>query len=313
MLKTLTALAKPGAMLAAMFAGAALPGCSNTIVIRYCLMTMLFIMFISMHYGDIKIQRTHLRVLALNFALALLPYALFQATGRSDLAMAAFWTGIAPTATAAPVVMGFLGGQATYVLTGFVLSNAIIPLSLPLILVALAGQVSWSGFLPIAWNIVQLIGVPLYLARVVRVVQPRAIGYAKRLKGLSFALWVVMLFYIAADAATFIRNQDSPAMTSAIWAIAGLSLVICGLNFALGYLVGTPGLRRESSQMLGQKNTSLTIYLAMTYANPLAALGPTFYVFWHNAWNALQLYLHSRRQNVTGKEDNVAAQRQNKG
>lgn len=69
------------------------------------------------------------------------------------------------------------------------------------------------------------------------------------------------------------------------------------LNFLLGYAVGGKGLRRESSQTLGQKNTSLTIYLALIYANPLAALGPTFYVFWHNAWNALQLYLHARKNN----------------
>ncbi|HQL08710.1 MAG TPA: hypothetical protein PLE35_03850 [Lentisphaeria bacterium] len=300
--KTLKALLKPGAMLAAMVAGATLPGCSNTIVIRYCLMTMLFIMFIPMHFGDIKIQRTHLRVLALNFVMALLPYALFQAAGRRDLALAAFWTGIAPTATAAPVVMGFLGGQVSYVLTGFVLTNAFIPLSLPLLLVALSGHFSWSSFLPIAWNIVQLIGVPLYLARIVRMAQPRAIGFAKRLKGLSFALWVVMLFYIAADASRFIHSQDGAGTAGAIWAIAAVSLVICMLNFSIGYAIGHKGLRRESSQTLGQKNTSLTIYLALTYANPLAALGPTFYVFWHNAWNALQLYLHARKAN-NGKSD----------
>ncbi len=293
--KTLNALRKPGAMLAAMVAGAALPGCSNTIVIRYCLMTMLFIMFIPMHFGDIRVQRGHLRILALNFAMGIVPFFLLTSLERSDLAPAAFWTGIAPTATAAPVVMGFLGGQVSYVLTGFVLTNAFIPLSLPLLLVALSGHFSWSSFLPIAWNIAQLIGVPLYLARLVRLAQPRAIGYAKRLKGLSFALWVVMLFYIAADASRFIRSQDAAGTAGTIWAIAAVSLVICMLNFLLGYAVGNKGLRRESSQTLGQKNTSLTIYLALTYANPLAALGPTFYVFWHNAWNALQIYLQARK------------------
>jgi BASS family bile acid:Na+ symporter len=47
---------------------------------------------------------------------------------------------------------------------------------------------------------------------------------------------------------------------------------------------------REASQSLGQKNTTLTIYLALAYANPLVALGPTCYVIWHNLWNSWQLH-----------------------
>jgi BASS family bile acid:Na+ symporter len=30
------------------------------------------------------------------------------------------------------------------------------------------------------------------------------------------------------------------------------------------------------------------------YANPLVALGPTFYVLWHNLWNSWQLYRAER-------------------
>jgi BASS family bile acid:Na+ symporter len=33
----------------------------------------------------------------------------------------------------------------------------------------------------------------------------------------------------------------------------------------------------------------------MTYANPLVALGPTFYVLWHNLWNSWQLHRRHRR------------------
>ena len=40
----------------------------------------------------------------------------------------------------------------------------------------------------------------------------------------------------------------------------------------------------------------LTLYLAMTFASPLAALGPTFYVICHNTWNACQLFMYDRKQ-----------------
>jgi BASS family bile acid:Na+ symporter len=307
--KALRAILKPAAMLAAMAGGALLPGMHNSVIIRYCLMSMLFIMFLHTDFDDIKLQRSHLRLLLLNLAMGILPFFLFSALKRPELAQAAFWTGIAPTATAAPVVMGFLGGQANYVLAGFVLSNCCIPLALPLLLVGLSGHFSYTSMLPIAWNIVQLIGVPLYLARLLRMVQARVSKHAKRLKNLSFALWVIMLFYIAADASAFIQQQDSDGGYATIWLIAALSLLICLLNFLLGYSVGSSGLRRESSQTLGQKNTSLTIYLALSYANPLAALGPTFYVFWHNTWNALQLYYHARyKSRATAEDENIDPQ-----
>ncbi len=60
-------------------------------------------------------------------------------------------------------------------------------------------------------------------------------------------------------------------------------------------MIGGREFAREASQSLGQKNTSFTIYLALTYANPLVALGPTCYVLWHNLWNSWQLH-QSRHQ-----------------
>jgi hypothetical protein len=84
-----------------------------------------------------------------------------------------------------------------------------------------------------------------------------------------------------------------------------LSLVICATNFIVGYLIGRPQYGLECSQALGQKNNSFTVYLALTYANPLVALGPTIYVLWHNLWNAWQLYRHDTR--ALGKKTSVSA------
>ena len=67
------------------------------------------------------------------------------------------------------------------------------------------------------------------------------------------------------------------------------------MNFTVGGLLVPKRYRREGSQTLGQKNNMLTIYLAMTFASPLAALGPTFYVVFHNLWNVWQLFVFDRR------------------
>ena len=71
--------------------------------------------------------------------------------------------------------------------------------------------------------------------------------------------------------------------------------LVCAANFAVGRLLGGKKFSREASQALGQKNTTLTIYLALTYASPLIALGPTFYVIWHNLWNSWQLHRHGKK------------------
>ena len=67
-------------------------------------------------------------------------------------------------------------------------------------------------------------------------------------------------------------------------------------SFALGRWIGGREFPAEASQALGQKNTTFTIYLALTYASPLVALGPTFYVVWHNLWNSWQLHRAGRRR-----------------
>ena len=82
--------------------------------------------------------------------------------------------------------------------------------------------------------------------------------------------------------------------------IGVMALLVCGFNFGLGYLLGGRTRAAECSQALGQKNTTLSIYLALTYASPIAALGPTFYVLWHNLWNAWQLYRVSERKRRDG-------------
>jgi bile acid:Na+ symporter, BASS family len=41
---------------------------------------------------------------------------------------------------------------------------------------------------------------------------------------------------------------------------------------------------------LGQKNTVLAIWMAVTYLNPLSSVGPCSYVVWQNIINSWQLW-----------------------
>ena len=104
-----------------------------------------------------------------------------------------------------------------------------------------------------------------------------------------------MIFVIAAIAGDYLqKNPDIPLIKILLPGV--ISLILCIANFAVGRLIGGRNFSRECSQLLGQKNTSLGMYLALCYADVIVAFGPVFYVLWHNAWNAIQLYCYERRQ-----------------
>ena len=265
-------------------------------LIRYLLMAMLFMVFLKLNLKDLKFRISHGILLAVNLAVGIAAYWLTRTLTRNEtLAQAAFFTGITPTAAAASVVMGFLRGNVGYVITSFLVTNAGMALFMPFLLGWVCGNTSFDFMLRVANTLVFLLLIPGGSAFVVRKIHPAAQEWPKKLATASFGLWSACLFIIAASAAAFFRNNPdiSPWI---ILETAMISLVICIASFGIGALLERKRLRRESSQSLGQKNTTLTIYLALVYAGPLAAMGVISYVLWHNSYNAIQLFLVDNRK-----------------
>ena len=104
-----------------------------------------------------------------------------------------------------------------------------------------------------------------------------------------------MLLILGGMARKTFDEQEISAVTILLQ-IGCATLAVCILNFFAGWLIGPRRCKLESSQLLGQKNTSFTIYLAITFASPVAALGPLFYILWHNSWNAIQMFQFEKRR-----------------
>ena len=102
-------------------------------------------------------------------------------------------------------------------------------------------------------------------------------------------LWLVTLFIVSAKASNFLRNDNTASLIT-LAVIALISLIIAVLNFGIGVCLGHPDHWRESGQALGQKNLSFTIWIALTFVNPLVAMGPTFYIIYHHAYNAWLIF-----------------------
>ena len=281
---------RTAAILSALTLGALVPQAHALAwVIRWLVMAMLFLVFLQTRLSRDTLSRTHFTLLAANIAIGFAAWGAGWLIGGRDVALAGFFCGITPTAIAAPVIIGFLKGRVEFVVAAFLLTNIAIAALLPLLLPIVLGRATPEAFAQVLGSVGVVVFLPMAVAWIVRAVHPAAGHWPSRLRNVSFGLWVVSMFFIAANASDFIRaNADIPRLV--LLEIAGVSLAICAASFGLGRVIGGRDLPREASQALGQKNTTFTIYLALAYASPIVALGPTFYVVWHNLWNSWQLH-----------------------
>ena len=273
---------------------------SLSFLIQYLLMAMLFFAFLDIEIKPGSFQRGVLWVLLANMAVAFIGYWLLSYVDRT-LALAAFITGIAPTAIASPVVISFIEGNVEYVAAAVLLTNLsvalIIPFALPLVVGPTEHISTWEVLRPV----LLVMFVPLILAQLVRRLPQKAQITIRKGKSVSFVLWLANLFIICAKAADFLRNEVTVSAV-VLGEIALVSLAVCVVNFGLGALLGGRKYWQESSQALGQKNNSFVVWIALTFINPLVAMGPTFYIIYHNLYNSFQIYLFEKRKHIKQQE-----------
>ncbi len=280
-------LQRTATLMGAIFLGLAVPSAHFLyFLVPYFIMGMLWIAFLDIR--PVGFRREHLLLLALNWAVGLAAWRLLLPFNR-ELAFAALLIGLTPTATASPVITGMLGGRVEFVAGSVLVTNVAAGVLFPLALPWLLGANFSIETAPFLKQTVLVILVPLLLAQAFRWGAPDLTRRLLRYRKASFYLWVSVLFVLTSNAGQFLRTQWNGNWMQ-LAELAALSILLCTVNFALGWKMGgVSGISRELSQSLGQKNTVLTIWIALTYVSPLVALGPTFYIIWHNTYNAWQL------------------------
>lgn len=291
----MSTMIRPLALMCAFIVGWFFPqGSAFMWTIPWFVRYMIFMTFLGLNVHKMKLRRSHFAILFFNIAIGMGACELFKYLDQPTLAAAAFFTGLAPTATAAPAIASFLRREVEYVVTGMLLTTGGIAIALPALLPISVGVETgdnsfWTAFMHVALRVLSTIVAPIAAARLLRLIYPNAATWTKKCKSATFYAWVLMVTVLSCGASEFIHNPVNGVKTTVLLEMLALSLGICVCNFVLGYFLGEKHYRQESSQTLGQKNTGLMVYFAMLYANPLVALGPTLYVLWHNSWNALQL------------------------
>lgn len=215
-----------------------------------------------------------------------------------DVAQGLFICVFCPTATAAPVVTGMLGGSVIKLIAYSLVSNVTVAVTAPCLLAWIGpGDIDiMATTVSIMQQVAPLILLPLVVALVMRKVAPRLHHAIGSHQSLSFYIWAVSLFVVVGKSVSFILAEPASKIPEIIVLALGAG-VVCGLQFFVGRRIGARfGDRISGAQGLGQKNTVLAIWLALTFLNPISSVAPAAYIAWQNTINSMQLYYRQKKE-----------------
>ena len=265
----------------------------------YLLFIMLFVTYSRISWKDIRLTKFHYILLGIQYFGSALVYLAIRPINEV-LAQAAMVCVLAPTATSAPVVAGILGGSIPTVAAYSIMSNLSVAFIAPIFLSAIGNGEETISFASSAWYIFQrvvpILILPFVCALLLHKIWPTAYYKVRSSQIVSFYLWAVALTIVIGKVVKFVVMNYEGHLYLEL-AIAAIAFVICISQFLLGRTIGKKFDRViAGGQGLGQKNTILAIWLAQTYLNPLASVGPGMYVLWQNMVNSYQIWRKKKRE-----------------
>nr|WP_222621168.1 MULTISPECIES: transporter [Butyricimonas] len=265
----------------------------------YLISVMLLITCCRLSIREMRFTRLHAWMLMVQVFGSVIVYGVLCYFDRV-LAEAMMICVLAPTAVAAAVITGMLGGSVPCLATYTLASNLCVAIVAP-VMFSLVGVRDGVSFGQSVWYICTQVGplllLPLAGAWVLEYFVPSVHKILRARQSISFYLWSLSLTIVTGRTVFFIMQQDSKDYGAEIL-MAIAALVLCIAQFALGRRIGKKyGETIAGGQGLGQKNTILAIWMAQVYLSPLSSIGPAAYVLWQNSINAFQLY---RKRNTAG-------------
>lgn len=290
---------------------------------------MLFFTFCKVNPLDLRLHKWHWVLLITQMVFSFATYAgVLYFTANPVLAQGLLMCFIMPTATAAPIIAGKMGGSIQNLTTFTLLSNfataIIVPATFPLIYPA-ADMSFWSEFLMILQRIAPLLLGPFCLAWLVRIAfkwrTKKEFVLPVKLAVIPFYLWVCSITVLSSVVTETVLSTFTFHLSTILILLVS-SFFICLIQFGLGKLIGywlpAPSKGRDyqdvlinpaaapktmagvssitAGQAFGQKNTSLGVWMANTYLDPMASLGAAAYIIWQNIFNSAQLFFTARKK-----------------
>ena len=263
----------------------------------YLIFAMLFLTYCNLKLNELRLSRLHIWLILIQIAGSL---AVFFALSPINITLAqgVMICVLAPTGTAAPVITGMLKGDVGSLTAYSLISNMCVALAAPVIFSFVGTYQDLpfiESFLAISQRVFVLLFLPFALAMVMQKFTPVITAKIASRSFLSFYLWSLALCVVTGRTVVFILKQDGNSHITEILVAIG-ALVVCISQFIIGRGIGKQyDDTIAGGQGLGQKNTILAIWMAQTYLNPIASIGPGAYVLWQNIINSYQVWRIRKR------------------
>lgn len=265
----------------------------------WLIFTMLLITFCRLRPSEFRITRLTWIIVGVQIIGGIAVYFVLSPLS-TDLAEGAMICVLCPTATAAPVITGMLGGSIAVLVAISLLSNLGVALVAPPFFAMIGSETGidityTEAFLTIAAKVGPLILGPIAAALALLYFAPRVHDAIASRQSLSFYIWSLSLIIVVGRAVTFAMAEPADRIPEMV-ALALIAGLICIAQFIIGRRIGRRyGDRVAGAQGLAQKNTVLAVWMAVTYLNPIASIAPAAYVAWQNTINSAQIYLKERK------------------
>lgn len=266
----------------------------------YLIFIMLFITFCRVKPKEFRVTSLSWGLLTVQIVGAIAVYFCLLPLSP-DIAQGTFICVFCPTATAAPVITGMLGGSVPRLATFSIISNITVAILAPILFTLMgsdAGIPFMDALITISAKVMPLIILPLVLALLALRFAPKFHKAVAERQAISFYIWAVSLFIVVGRAVSFVMDEPAEAVPEMIL-LAIFSGVVCCGQFWIGRKIGRRCCDKiAGAQGLGQKNTVLAIWMALTYLHPITSVAPAAYVAWQNTINSAQLYFKAKRGGI---------------
>lgn len=264
----------------------------------YLIFIMLTITYTKLKISEFRITKFHWSLLGVQILGGALFYAALYFI-NPNIAAGAFICFFMPTATAAPVITGMLGGSITKIATYSLLSNLIVAIAAPSCLSFIRGNGIdfMESFATICAEVIPLLLIPFVTAILLKFSVPRIHSAIASHQSISFWIWALSLFIVMGQAVSFMIKQPAEELPEMFF-LTIAALGVCCVQFFIGRKIGSHfGDKISGAQGLGQKNTILGLWMTLTYLNPIVSVAPAAYIVWQNTINSWQLYRKTKHEN----------------
>lgn len=277
-----------------------------TALIPYSILIMLFMTFLKVHPQHIKLRASHFTLLAIQLGLGLLVY-LVSYHWWADAATSMLLCFLTPCATAGPPIVQLLKGDTPYITTYVLLTHAAFVVLTPFVFPYVGGIDTGESIALQMWHIfyqvAKLVLPSIVLAWLLVWWKPRLAERIGSYTQVSYWVWLLSLILLVAHTTEYL-GRESRVELSDLYVIAGLGLATCLLQYLLGHrLSALLGIEQHASRhSLGQKNTSLAIWIAAIFLPPLDGIGITSYIIWQNIIISSVMSYYRGQQQSTEKK-----------